>query len=631
MNLALLVILGAPLIGSLINGLRWQNPSVKVAGAIGITGCLLPFVSAVFLFYSLSHSLTLSFFEWFNLAALKVSVSFLLDPLSMMMLLIVTGVGLLIHIFSVYYMSHDARPAKYFSYLNLFVFSMLVLVLADNLFLMFLGWEAVGFCSYLLIGFWFKDSAKAGAGMKAFLVNRIGDIGFILGILLLFSQFVYLDYQNLTSVVAAGTFNISVVKWACLFLFIGAIGKSAQIPLFIWLPAAMAGPTPVSALIHAATMVTAGVYLIARLSFLFTLAPEVLTLISWTGVITAFGAGLIACAQSDIKKILAYSTISQLGYMFVALGVGAFTAGMFHLLTHAFFKALLFLAAGVIIHALKGEQNIYHMGALKKHLPRTWFCFLIGFLALIGLPPFSGFFSKDEILWSAFASHNIGVFSLGLITAFITAFYMTRLYVLVFHGQPRLKQRLSLHEGGLCSQIPLYVLAFFSLSAGVLGIPHLMGQLLPFLNFPHFLQTYLQPVVAQSDFHGSLVVEGGLMIVTSVIIIVLVCTTSFFYLKKPQVLALLKKKYLGVFNFLEEGLRVDTFCQSKFVEPILNISHDLWQGMDVRIIQGSIILIQNWLLSLKEIFTSLQSGKMQHYILFMVFGLTIFILAILIK
>ena len=381
LNMAIAFLLLAPLLGCFLNGLRWQTKDIKTASFIGIAGCFISFASAVFLWGLLSRysepSLTVSFFDWLDLPNFKVSFSFLVDPLSALMILVITGVGLLIHIFSVYYMSHDERPAKYFSFLNLFIFSMLILVLADNLFLMFLGWEGVGLCSYLLIGFWFTDKQKAAAGMKAFVVNRIGDIGFLLGMFLLFQQFSSLHFGVLSELVTEG--NLGSIKWACFFLFMGAVGKSAQIPLYIWLPSAMAGPTPVSALIHAATMVTAGVYLIVRMSFLFVLAPEVLTLISWTGAITAFIAALIACAQSDIKKVLAYSTVSQLGYMFVAAGLGAFTASIFHLLTHAFFKALLFLAAGAIIHSLKGEQNIYRMGGLKKYLP----CYMDLFLSRI--------------------------------------------------------------------------------------------------------------------------------------------------------------------------------------------------------------------------------------------------------
>lgn len=630
-SMALVFLLLAPLAGSFLNGLRWQTKDIKSASLISVTACFISFLSAVFLWFFLSHhtgsSLTVSFFEWLNLPSFKISFSFLVDPLSVLMLLVITGVGLLIHIFSVYYMSHDERPAKYFSYLNLFIFSMIVLVLADNLFLMFLGWEGVGLCSYLLIGFWFTDRQKAAAGMKAFIVNRIGDMGFLLGMFFLFQQFASLNFDVLSELARGGDLN--TVKWACFFLFIGAIGKSAQIPLYIWLPSAMAGPTPVSALIHAATMVTAGVYLIVRMSFLFALAPEVLTLISWTGAITAFVAALIACAQNDIKKVLAYSTVSQLGYMFVAAGLGAFTASMFHLLTHAFFKALLFLTAGAVIHALKGEQNVYRMGGLRKHLPITWACFLIGFLALIGLPPFSGFFSKDEILWVAFISDKL-IFSLTLFTAFITTFYMSRLYILVFHGKSRLEPGLHPHEGGFFSSFPLIVLAVLSLFGGLLGVPYLISEYLP-MHPPHWIEMYLKPVVVHTSFTGSYLAEGFLMISSSVLILFLMLMSIWFYLNRGKWLESLKQKNSVLFNLLEEALRIDSFCYSKIVQPVLNISHDLWQGMDIQVIQGFIVLIQKWLFSLKELFEEWQSGKMQNYILFMVFGLIICIVSVLIR
>ena len=629
-SIALMCLLLAPLAGALINGFRWKEESIKLAGFIGITACLISFSSVIVLFVSFPHhgesSLVFSFFEWLNIKSFKVSFSFLVDPLSILMLLLITGVGFLIHVFSIYYMSHDKRPAKYFSYLNLFIFSMVILVLADNLFLMFLGWEGVGLCSYLLIGFWFTDQQKASAGMKAFIVNRVGDVGFLLGMFLLFQQFTSLQFGNLFE--WAGQGDPVIIKWACFFLFMGVIGKSAQIPLYIWLPSAMAGPTPVSALIHAATMVTAGIYLIVRMSFLFTLAPEVLTLISWIGAITAMLAAFIACAQSDIKKVLAYSTVSQLGYMCVAAGLGAFTASMFHLLTHAFFKALLFLTAGAVIHALNGEQNIYRMGGLRKKLPLTWLCFLVGFLALIGLPPFSGFFSKDEILWAAFASGKFSLFTLTSLTALLTAFYMSRLYVLVFHGKSRLKPGLNPHEGGFFASFPLIVLAVLSLFGGFLGIPHLLSEYLP-NHPPHWLAKYLELVLVQREFKGSSLAEGILMLGSSFVILSVVLISAWFYLKREKFLENLKQKNKIVFNALEAALGVDSFCYSKIVRPILNVSHDLWWGLDVKVIQGFIILIQKYLLSLRDLFENIQNGKTQNYILFMAVGLIVCVLSVL--
>ena len=633
LKVAVISLLLTPLVGALINGLRWKSENIKSAAFLGIAPIFISFLSSIYLFFSLLYSKDTSFlvsiFEWLNIKNFQISFSFLVDPLSVFMLLIITGVGFLIHIFSVYYMSEDKRPAKYFSYLNLFVFSMIVLVLADNLFLMFLGWEGVGLCSYLLIGFWFTDSQKAAAGMKAFIVNRIGDIGFLLGMFFLFQQFSSLSFPVLSGIVDTGSFDLNSIKWACVFLFMGAIGKSAQIPLYIWLPSAMAGPTPVSALIHAATMVTAGIYLIVRANFLFVLAPEVLILISWTGAVTALVAALIACAQSDIKKVLAYSTVSQLGYMFVAAGIGAFTASLFHLLTHAFFKALLFLASGAVIHALHGEQNIFRMGGLKRYLPITWICFLVGFLALIGLPPFSGFFSKDEILWSAFASGHFGIFTILSLTALLTAFYMSRLYILVFHGS--FKSKVSPHEGGFFASFPLITLALLAVLGGFLGIPHLISEYLPF-HPPHAIEVYLKPVLSSAfSFKGSQLAEGLLMLGSTVLILGLMLMTFYLYLKKEEYLVSLKRRIFGFSQFLEEALGVDSFCSSKIVQPVLNISHELWQGLDIKLIQGFILGIQKWLLSLKGLFEKGQNGKMQNYAVFMMFGLLICVLAVLIR
>ena len=633
-NILLLSLLLAPFIGFLINGLRWQNKDLRLAGGIGSLTCFISFLSAVALFFHLKQSpdpqVIVSFLKWVKVGGFESSFAFLIDPLSIFMLLIITGIGFLIHLFSIYYMSHDQRPAKYFAYLNLFLFSMSVLVLADNLLLMFIGWEGVGLCSYLLIGFWFTDKQKASAGMKAFIVNRVGDMGFLVGMFLLFTMFSSLNFTDISSALSTGvntnSLDLSLLKWTGLCLFIGAIGKSAQIPLYIWLPSAMAGPTPVSALIHAATMVTAGIYLIVRMSVLFSLSPEVLTLISWTGALTAFLSALIASAQSDIKKVLAYSTVSQLGYMFMAVGIGAFSAGLFHLLTHAFFKALLFLSAGAIIHALNGEQNIYRMGGLRKFLPITWICFLFGFLALIGIPPLSGFFSKDEILWSAFASGHYGILTFAGVTALITAFYMSRLYVLVFHGAPRLVPDTKPHEGGFFAHFPLVSLALLSIVGGFLGIPHLMSSFLP-SHPPHLIETYLKPVISHTSFKGSYLAEALLMIISSLLALAVMGYTMWLYLKKASWLKNLKLAWGPLFNSLEQALWVDSFCEVHIVRPVLHISHELWEGVDNYLIQGLIALIKKWLLCLQGLFQNLQNGKTQSYILFMVLGVIVFILA----
>ncbi|HRK01380.1 MAG TPA: NADH-quinone oxidoreductase subunit L, partial [Oligoflexia bacterium] len=435
----LALILALPLVGFLINGVFGRRFSAKIAGSIAsaaILGAFVISVSKFFELYSMDESsrvIEQVVFQWITVGDFSLPFVLRLDPLSSIMTLVVTGVGFLIHVYSIGYMDHDRTPPKFFAYLNLFSFAMLALVLGGNLPIMFLGWEGVGLCSYLLIGYWYEDDAKASAGKKAFIVNRIGDLGFLVGIFTLFGLFGTLDFVAIKDVAAqnATTVSIATLTFATVCLFIGAMGKSAQFPLYVWLPDAMAGPTPVSALIHAATMVTAGVYMIARMNFLFALCPTTLMIVSGVGAFTALFAATIALAQNDIKKVLAYSTVSQLGYMFMAVGVGAYVAGVFHLVTHAFFKALLFLGSGSVIHGMHEEQDIMKMGGLKKYMPKTFLTFAIGTIAIAGIPPFAGFFSKDEILWNAFSSHHglagTALWGVGALTAFLTAFYMTRL------------------------------------------------------------------------------------------------------------------------------------------------------------------------------------------------------------
>ncbi len=629
----------SPFVGFLVNGWNWRSSQVLIAGWIGSIACGLSFISSLFLFGGLLSSsqefFTVSFIPWVKVGNLDLSFSFLVDPLSVLMLLIITGVGFLIHLFSVYYMAEDKRPARYFAYLNLFLLSMMILVLADHLLLMFVGWEGVGLCSYLLIGFWFQDEKKSRAGMKAFIVNRIGDLGFLLGMFILFFYFGSLKFQELDTMIMEGeVLNIFWVNIACLCLLIGAIGKSAQIPLFVWLPSAMAGPTPVSALIHAATMVTAGIYLMGRLTGLLSLAHVILSWMGWIGAIGALVSALFACVQSDIKKVLAYSTISQLGYMFSAMGIGAFSTGFFHLMTHAFFKALLFLSAGSIIHSLQGEQNIWNMGGLRKHLPWTWVGVLVGSASLMGLPPFCGFFSKDEILWKAFSSGNIFVFILLFLTALLTAFYITRLVVCVFYVCPKKDFSQTLHEGGIGVLIPLSVLSVLSIGSGILGIPHLWTDSLGF-HFPHLLEWFLQPVFSAFPLgekaltHGSLVSEVLLMGGSVLGVVSVGVLTAFLYLKKPLFLETYKRKHLLLFNWLKNGGGVDDFYRKQIVTPVLNLSQELASVVDIKCIQGMIFFVRKWIQALREVFSFWQSKDIQYYILFMLLGLIVFILGIL--
>ncbi|MBI4879802.1 MAG: NADH-quinone oxidoreductase subunit L [Planctomycetes bacterium] len=506
----------------------------RLAGLIACGAVLVPFLLTVVVGRGIGAAapqvpaVTATIASWLTGGGLEVAFGLRLDPLSCAWTLVVTGIGFLIHVYSLGYMHHDPGFKRFFIYMNLFIGSMLALVLGDSLPLLFLGWEGVGLCSYLLIGFWFEDMNNARAGQKAFVVNRIGDLGFLLAMLMIFQTFGTLDIAAVTNGLSAGhaqgTFALgdARITLIALLLFVGACGKSAQLPLFVWLPDAMAGPTPVSALIHAATMVTAGIYMVARFSVFFALAPVASAVVAIVGALTAFVSATIALRQRDIKKVLAYSTCSQLGYMFLGLGVGAYGAAVFHVVTHAFFKALLFLGAGSVIHALSHEQNAMKMGGLKPHLPRTHWTFFVGCFALAGIFPFAGFFSKDKILGEALLGHGwlfplVGV--LGLITALMTAFYTFRLYRLVFTGPERLDAHAKkhLHESPATMTVPLVILALLSIGGGALSLP----------AFAHFdiLGDYLRPIfapalaVAGEAAHHAVNVEVALMLVSLAVVI----------------------------------------------------------------------------------------------------------------
>ncbi|HWZ02180.1 MAG TPA: NADH-quinone oxidoreductase subunit L [Mucilaginibacter sp.] len=484
-----------PLAGFIINGLGRNTLSKGVIGFLGSLLVLISFGLSLGLFLQINSTHTpinVNLFTWFSVGIFKFPFAFLVDQLSALMLLIITGVGFLIHLYSVGYMKDDAGFGKFFAYLNLFVFFMLLLVLGSNYLIMFIGWEGVGLCSYLLIGFWYTNPDYADAAKKAFIMNRIGDLGFIIGIFLLIYIFHSASFADIFPNAGVGKYAGAPYVLITLLLFVGAVGKSAQLPLFTWLPDAMAGPTPVSALIHAATMVTAGVYMIARSNILFTLAPVTLHVISIVGLSTAVLAAVIALTQTDIKKVLAYSTVSQLGYMFLGLGVGAYTGAFFHVLTHAFFKALLFLGAGSVIHAVSGEQDMRKMGGLKGKLPKTYITMLIGTIAIAGIPPFAGFFSKDEILAHVFAQ-SPAMWVIGVITAMFTSFYMFRMLYLTFFGKFRgtHEQEHHLHESPAAMTIPLIVLAVLSILGGFIGIPESLGG-------HDWLAQFLAPVFKQS-------------------------------------------------------------------------------------------------------------------------------------
>lgn len=630
-HLLLAILLLAPVVGFLINGLRFRSQNGVLAGTIATAAVATSFGAAIAFFTQLlslpadQRHLRIEYFDWLSLGSLEIPVAFVVDPLSILMVLIITGVGSLIHLFSVGYMSHDERPAKYFSYLNLFVFNMLLLVLGANLIMMFVGWEGVGLCSYLLIGFWFTDKEKATAGMKAFITNRIGDAGFLLGIFTLFFTFGTIDFAQLISVLppAAETAWLGAMTLACLFLFVGAMGKSAQIPLYVWLPDAMAGPTPVSALIHAATMVTAGVYMIIRLNPLFLLAPNAMAVVAIVGAATALFAATMGIAQNDIKKVLAYSTVSQLGYMFLAVGVGAFGAGFFHLMTHAFFKALMFLGSGSVIHAMHEEQDMRKMGGLKKYLPITHWTFVCGWLAIIGAPFFSGFFSKDEILWMAFHS-PLGspvLWLVAVIAAMCTAFYMTRLMAMTFWGGSRVSKDVHPHEAPPTMFIPLIILAILSVFAGWLGVPHGLSTFLP--GHPtnileHWLETVIRPIPGME--HGSITLEMTLMIVSVLLASISAIIAFFMYAVKPTVPVNLARKLKPLHSLVANKYYVDELYRAVILDPLIKASRLLWTKADIGFIDRATYMLTDFIRSAGEGLRSLQTGQLQSYTLMMVIG-----------
>ena len=606
-----------PLIGFLLSGLYGKRIGNKVVGIMSSGAILLSFAASLVLlskYVGLNqpgaefHS---TLFAWIPVADLQVNFSYQIDSLSLMMAVMVTGVAFLIHVYSIGYMKGDAGYARFFSYMNLFTFMMLNLVLADNYLLMFLGWEGVGLCSYLLIGFWYEDEANASAGKKAFIVNRIGDFGFLLGALLLFTTFGSLTYSEIFSQLDRFTIGDGVITAITLLLFVGAIGKSAQIPLYVWLPDAMAGPTPVSALIHAATMVTAGVYMVARSSFLYVLAPTSMALIAVIGAATAIFAATIALTQNDIKKVLAYSTISQLGYMFLALGVGAFAAGMFHLLTHAFFKSLMFLAAGSVMHALSNEQDMQFMGGLKKHTPKTYVVFLVGALAISGIPGLSGFFSKDEILWQAYSSPlgNIWFWIVGVIAASLTAFYIFRLLFLTFHGEPRWKEGTKAHESPNIMTLPLIILAILSVVGGYIGIPAILGGGNQFHNFLKENVAEL-PVGSMMHSHNE---EYTIMAISTLIGLAGIFIAYIFYIRRKDLPETLAIKAKSIYALLMNKYYVDEIYDVLFIRSTKRLAIALWQKFDVLVIDGIVNGAGRIIITFGSYLRLTQSGLVQSY------------------
>jgi NADH-quinone oxidoreductase subunit L len=641
-----------PLLGFLVNASFGRRLPKTISGGVACAVMAASFAVSVMAVWQLAglpveeRAIEQTVYTWIASGDFVIGLTLRVDPLASVMILVITGIGSLIHIYSTSYMHDevDSEYARYFSYLNLFAAFMLILVLGANFLVLFVGWEGVGLCSYLLIGFWFRKQSAADAGKKAFVVNRIGDYAFILGMLLLFTQFGTLDFQQLASTVAVlppeeGVFG--VISIASLLLFIGATGKSAQIPLYTWLPDAMEGPTPVSALIHAATMVTAGVYMIGRNAVLFSHAPETMLIVAIVGALTALMAGTIGLVQNDIKRVLAYSTVSQLGLMFLAMGMGAFGAGIFHLYTHAFFKALLFLGSGAVIHALHGEQDIRNMGGLKRYLPITYWTFLIGSLAIAGVPFLSGFFSKDEILYETFAEGHWILWLIGAFTSLLTAIYMFRLVFLTFHGERRTAASphqhddashrpaadshghdsgSHLHDAPPSMAMPLVVLALGAVLAGYIGVPHVLGgenRLASWLA-PSFappvtggLEAAGEGGVAEEE-HAAL--ELTLMAVSSGIALLGIAIAAFIWLKRRDIADSMARRHAGVHRLLLNKYYVDEMYDAAVVQPIrIGSQEGLWRGLDVRVVDGAVNGTGALVAAGSSVLRRLQTGSVRAY------------------
>jgi NADH-quinone oxidoreductase subunit L len=624
-----------PLLGVLINGFFGSKLGKKVVGIVGPAAVGLAFLAACGMFWGVvrlpahgPHAEVSTLYSWITVGDFDVSLALRADPLSSLMTLVVSGVGFLIHVYSVGYMAEDERFTRFFTQLNLFAFSMLLLVLGNNFLVMFVGWELVGLCSYLLIGFWFEREDPANAGKKAFLVTRIGDFGFALGVMLIFATFRTLDFDQVFErapelLPLGGTIATAIT----LLLFMGAVGKSAQIPLYVWLPDAMEGPTPVSALIHAATMVTAGVYMVARTHVLFELAPLSMGVVAWIGVVTAFFAATMALVQNDLKRILAYSTISQLGYMFVGVGVGAYAAGIFHLTTHAFFKALLFLGAGSVMHALSGELNIQKMGGLKDKIRWTYWTFLVGALALSGFPFFSGFFSKDEILWKAYENAGLGLWLVGIVTAFMTAFYSFRAVFMPFWGQSRLDKKIAhhVHESPRVMIVPLVVLAVLALLGGYMGLPHFLGG--------SAVESFLSPVFEEGAHHaaeaGAHAANIGLEVIflgISVMVAVAGIGLAYFmYVVRPTVPVNLARGLSPLYTLLSNKYYVDELYMAVVVNPLKGLAGWLAWIFDARGIDGLVNGIAAFFGWSGQTTRKVQTGSVRNYALSILLGVVVLV------
>ncbi len=657
------LIIALPLLGFLINGLTglfvesYRNKK-QLIGSIASTAVFIPFVIAVYFFINMnagSEALIYKLFTWMDVGTFSVDVAYRVDQLSVMMTMVVTGVGFLIHIYSMGYMSHDEGYWKFFAYLNLFIFAMLNLVLGNNLLLLFLGWEGVGVCSYLLIGFWYTDMAKSDAAKKAFIYNRIGDFAFLIAMFMVFQTVGSLNFDVILGNLDSFTEGYMVAIG--LLMFVGATGKSAQIPLFVWLPDAMAGPTPVSALIHAATMVTSGIYLISRMSPMYAMIPEVMIIISVIGALTAIVAATIAITQNDIKGVLAYSTVSQLGYMFLALGAGGFTAAMFHVVTHAFFKACLFLGSGSVIHAMEHVEHGLHkegkdvhfdpqdmrfMGGLKKYMPSTYKTFLIATVAIAGIPPLAGFFSKDEVLAmtmnAGFVDGGSWVYmmlwSVGIITAFLTAFYMFRLTLTTFHGSFKLPTKIKeavgsekfLHENPWTMTTPLWVLAVLAVFGGFLGVPNFIVE--TFTHEPahiNLLHDWLYKVNADYSIVMNHALEWGLMAVSILIAISGVWLAFRMYNNDQQEEsdAKIASRFGGLYSVWKDKYNLDDVYEGLIANPTVKFSDKVLAVFDMKVVDGIVNAIAGTVRLFGSLFRYLQTGVVSSYALAFVIGVIV--------
>jgi NADH-quinone oxidoreductase subunit L len=670
----LLLIPILPLVGFVLNagfGRRLSKPASAAIGCGVVVASFVVSAVAVWRLLGLPADSRVIFevaFDWIRSGSFDASVALRLDPLSAVMILIVTGIGSLIHVYSTAYMHEepDAEYARYFSYMNLFASFMLVLVLGANFLVMFVGWEGVGLSSYLLIGFWYRKKSASDAGKKAFIVNRVGDFGFILGVLLIFAKFGTVDFQEVAQALSAlaPDAGFGTVSLIALLLFVGAAGKSAQIPLYVWLPDAMEGPTPVSALIHAATMVTAGVYMIGRNAALFSHAPETLAIVAVVGAATAFLAATIGLVQNDIKRVLAYSTVSQLGYMVLAMGVGAYAAGIFHLYTHAFFKALLFLGAGAVIHALAGEQDLRRMGGLRRQLPVTYWTFLAGALAIAGVPGLAGFFSKDEILYRAYAGGHTFLWAFGLVTSLLTAIYMFRLVFLVFHGARMAPAETSahgsdaaaghapaasgashadpgssghLHDAPAAMALALVLLGAGSVVAGYAGLPHALGGSNLFEQFlsPSFGEVHgsgsltdqadqAAEAEGQAAAHGAAGTELTLMAVSSAVAVAGILIAWLLFLARRSLAARLADRFAALRLLLLNKYYVDEIYDAAIVQPIRIVSDQgLWKVVDVQVVDAAVNGIGDVVAGSSAVMRRLQTGSVRAYAASLLFGIVL--------